>query len=174
MTNWNIDQAHTEIGFKVKHLMVSTVRGKFSAFEGTVEASDETFTDAKIAFSIDAASITTGNNDRDAHLKSPDFFKTDEFPKITFVSTSFVKKEGNLFIVTGDLSMRGVTKQISFNAAFNGVVTDAYGKRVASFDITGTINRLDFGVAWNAALEAGGVVVSPDVQLDMTVELTQA
>ncbi len=174
MTTWTIDAGHSEIGFSVKHLLISTVRGRFGTFEGTLEAGDETFSDAKLSFSADASSITTNNSMRDAHLQSPDFFDVANNPKITFVSKSFAKTGDKTFTVTGDFTMRGVTKDLTVNAVLNGITTDQYGKRVASFDISGTIKRTDYGVNWNAALEAGGLAVSEDVTLEATVELKQA
>jgi len=173
MTTWKIDPAHSEVGFTVKHLLISTVRGHFGTFEGTLTASDETFSDAQLSFSAETASITTNNAMRDAHLQSPDFFDGANNPKITFVSKSFAKTGENAFAVTGDFTMRGVTKELTVNAILNGTTNDAYGKRVASFDVSGTIKRTDYGVNWNAALEAGGVAVSEDVTLEATVELKQ-
>ncbi len=173
MTTWHIDAAHTDIGFSVKHLLISTVRGRFTSFEGTLTASDETFSDAKVTFSADTASITTNNAMRDAHLQSPDFFDGANNPKITFVSKSFAKTGKDMFSVTGDFTMRGVTKELTVNAVLNGTTTDAYGKRVASFDVSGIIKRTDYGVNWNAVLEAGGLSVSEDVTLEATVELKQ-
>ncbi len=174
MKTWTIDQAHSEVGFTVKHLLISTVRGRFATFEGSLTASDETFSDAKLFVSIDAASITTNNAMRDGHLQSPDFFDTANFPKITFVSKSFAPAGDKKYTITGDFTMRGVTKEITIDAILNGTATDSYGKKVASFDVSGTIKRTDYGVNWNAALEAGGVAVSEDVTLEATVELKEA
>lgn len=173
MKTWTIDVAHSEIGFTVKHLLISTVRGRFTAFEGSLSASDETFSDAVVAFSADAASITTNNAMRDQHLQSPDFFDTANNPKIIFASKSFTANGDKKFVVVGDFTMRGVTNEITLDAIFNGAITDAYGKRVLSFDLSGTIKRTDYGVSWNAALEAGGLSVSEDVQLEATVELKE-
>ena len=173
MTTWTIDHAHSEVGFSVKHLLISTVRGRFGAFEGTLTASDETFSDAKLAFSADVASITTGNAMRDGHLQSPDFFDAASNPKVTFVSKSFTKTGEKTYDITGDFTMRGVTKELTVNAVLNGSATDAYGKRVTSFDVSGTIKRTDYGVNWNAVLEAGGLSVSEDVTLEATIELKQ-
>ena len=173
MNTWHIDAAHSEVGFTVKHLLISTVRGRFGTFEGTLSASDETFSDAKLSFSADTASITTNNAMRDAHLQSPDFFDGANNPKVMFASKSFAKTGDNTYSVTGDFTMRGVTKEITINAILNGSVVDAYGKKVVSFDVSGTIKRTDFGVNWNAALEAGGVAVSEDVTLEATIELKQ-
>lgn len=173
MKKWKIDVAHSEVGFTVKHLLISTVRGHFTTFEGSLTASDETFTDAKLEFSADAKSITTNNSIRDGHLQSPDFFDTTNFPNITFVSKSFKANGDKKYLLTGDFSMRGVTKEISVDAIFNGEIVDTYGKRVLSFDVSGMIKRTDYGVSWNAALEAGGLSVSEDVTLEATVELKE-
>ena len=173
MNTWNIDQAHSEVGFRVKHLMVSTVRGYFGTFSGTVTAADDTMNDAMLTFEAEVASIHTNNTQRDSHLQSADFFDSAQFPKVMFVSKSF-KKAGDTFSVTGDFTMKGVTKEITLNAVFNGIATDAYGKRVAAFDVSGTINRSDFGIKWNAPLDKGGVTISEKVMLDATIELKEA
>lgn len=170
MKTWTIDIAHSEIGFKVKHLMISTVRGLFEKFEGSVSAEDETFNNAQIDFSAEIASLTTRNAQRDAHIHSPDFFDEANFPKLTFASTSVkAGAEGKLEIV-GDLTMRGVTKSITLDGALTGVGNDLYGGHVAAFEVSGKINRQDFGVSWNAVLEAGGVAVSDTVVLEATIE----
>jgi polyisoprenoid-binding protein YceI len=173
METWHIDPAHSEIGFSVKHLLISTVRGRFATFEGSMSASNAELSDAKIVFSADAASITTNNAARDAHLQLPDFFDTAANPKITFVSTSFAKTGENTYKMVGDFTMRGVTKELALDVVANGMAKDAYGKWVASFDISGTIKRTDYGVSWNAVLEAGGLSVSEDVTINATVELKQ-
>ena len=173
MSTWNIDGAHSEIGFKVKHLMVSTVKGSFKTFSGALTADDDNLTNAKVSFEADAASITTNNDMRDGHLKAADMFDAEHFPKITFVSKSFTKKEGTEYAVVGDFTMKGVTKEITLNATFNGFGHGMDGKRVASFEIGGMINRMDYGVSWNSALETGGVAVSPEVTLMMDVELKE-
>ena len=174
MSTWNIDPAHTEIGFKVKHLMVSTVKGFFGKFEGKLTADDDAFTNAVATFEADVASISTNNAQRDGHLQSGDFFDTAKFPKLSFVSTSFAKKEGNEYAITGNFTMKGVTKEITVKAVFNGTGKAMDDKRIASFDVTGVINRADYGVSWNAAIEAGGVAVSNEVWLDATLELKEA
>ena len=175
MSTWNIDQAHSEIGFKVKHLVVSTVKGSFANFSGSLTSSDDTFADAKIFFEADVASITTNNAQRDGHLKSGDFFDVENSPKITFVSKSFSKNGGDSFTLVGDFTMRGVTKEITLNVVSNGINTNPMdGLRVTSFDLTGKINRMDFGVKWNVALETGGFMVSEEVMLDIGVEMKEA
>ncbi len=174
MTTWNIDPVHSEIGFKVKHLMVSTVKGKFDEFSGTAVTADDSFVDAKISFEANVASITTHQAQRDEHLRSSDFFDAEHFPKLTFVSKSFTKTGDNAFALVGDFTMRGVAKEITLSAIFNGIATNPMNNiRVAAFDVSGKINRMDFGVKWNAAVEAGGVVVSEDVAFDIGIELKE-
>lgn len=173
MATWNIDVAHSEVGFKVKHLVISTVSGKFSSFEGKIESDKQDFSDAKIEFSAAIDSIHTGNEQRDGHLKSADFFDAVNHPNLTFASTA-VEVKGEEFKVTGDLTLRGVTKPVTLVAEFGGVQNDMYGRTVAGFEITGKINRQDFGLKWSAVTEAGGVVVSDEVKLVINVELVKA
>ncbi|MET0638287.1 MAG: YceI family protein [Chitinophagaceae bacterium] len=173
MATWTIDTAHSEIGFKVKHLVVSTASGKFTSFEGTLEAANEDFSDGKVTFSADINSVNTGNEQRDAHLKSADFFDADKFPKLTFVSTS-VEKTGNDFKITGDLTLKGVTRSIVVFAEFGGIEKSLYGQTVAGFEVTTKINRQDFGLTWSAVTEAGGLVVANDVRLQADVELIKS
>lgn len=173
MKTWTIDTAHSEIAFKVKHLMIATVRGTFGVFEGSATAEDDTFANAAITFSADIASISTKNAQRDGHLVSPDFFDAVAFPKLTFVSTSVIATGSDLEIA-GNLTIKGVTKPIALKAMFNGIGTGMDGKRVAGFDIVGTLNRNDFGLTWNAPLEAGGVVVSETVNLEVSIEAKEA
>ncbi|MES2515881.1 MAG: YceI family protein [Bacteroidota bacterium] len=176
-TNWNVDASHSKLGFAVTHMMVSETEGKFKIYEGKVSSKgDMDFTDAKIDFSVDAASINTDDEKRDGHLKSPDFFDVAKFPKITFVSKSMKPgKVKGTYILVGDLTMHGVTKSVTLTAiGASKIVKDPYGMERYAFKVTGTINRKDFGLAWNAALEAGGVAVSEDVRLDINVEITKA
>ena len=173
MKTWNIDNAHSEISFKVKHLMVSNVRGKFNSFEGKIELPEEDLTKAVISFSAETKSIDTGNSMRDGHLQSPDFFNSAEFPTLTFVSTSITNKSGNDFTVTGDLTMHGITKEIVLATTFNGKVAGMDGLEVMSFEITGALSRKDFGLTWNAPIEQGGVVVSDEVKLDINAEFKE-
>lgn len=171
MATWQIDQTHSEISFKVKHLVISTVSGKFTSFEGTAEAEAADFSDAKISFSADIDSITTGNEQRDGHLKSPDFFDAAGHPKMTFVSSSLKPKSGNEYLLKGDLTIRGTTKPVELSVEFGGTQNDFYGNTVAGFEINGKINRQEFGLAWSAVTEAGGIVVSDEVKLHINVEL---
>jgi polyisoprenoid-binding protein YceI len=173
MAIWTIDPMHTEIGFKVKHLVISTVSGKFNTFDGSIESEKEDFSDAKIKFTADIDSIHTGNEQRDGHLKSPDFFDAANHPKMSFESTSFNKK-GEDYVLEGDLTIRGTRKPVSLNVEFGGVQTDMYGRTVAGFEITGKIKRQEFGLQWNAVTEAGGVVVSDEVKLVANVEVVKS
>jgi polyisoprenoid-binding protein YceI len=173
MNTWNIDSAHSEIGFKIKHLMISTVKGKFTSFKGSIEAPEEDLTKAKISFTAQVTSINTGNEMRDKHLQSPDFFNTVEFPTLSFQSKSITKKSADDFKVTGEFTMHGITKEISFDAKFNGTSTDMDKNRVMGFEISGTLSRKEFGLTWNAPTEKGGVVVSDEVKLDINIELKE-
>ena len=172
MATWTIDAMHSEIGFKVKHLVISTVSGKFKSFEGTVEAEKDDFSDAKITFSADVDSVDTGVEQRDGHLKSADFFEAEKYPKLSFVSTA-VEKNGDDYKLTGDLTIKDVTKSVTLNVEFGGVGPDMYGRTVAGFEIAGKINRKEFGLGWGAVTEAGGIVVSDDVKLLANVELVK-
>lgn len=173
MATWTIDHAHSEIGFKVKHLVISTVSGKFTSFEGKLEAEKEDFTDAKISFSADIDSIHTGNDQRDGHLKSPDFFDAANHPKISFVSTAVKAEGGSDYKVTGNLTIKGITKPVTLNAEYGGVQKDFYNRTIAGFELTGKINRKEFGLEWNGLTEAGSIVVSEEVRLVMAVELVK-
>lgn len=173
MATWTIDTAHSEIGFKVKHLVISTVSGKFSSFEGTIESEKDDFSDATISFSADIDSIHTGNEQRDGHLKSADFFDAANYPKLSFTSTGITVK-GENYKVAGNLTLRGVTKPVTLDAEFGGVQQDMYGRTVAGFEITGKINRQDFGLTWSAVTETGGVVVSDEVKLVANIELVKS
>lgn len=177
-SNWNVDASHSKLGFAVTHMMVSETEGKFKVYEGKVASvkPDADFTDAKVEFSVDAASINTDDEKRDGHLKSPDFFDVEKFPKITFVSKSMKPgKVKGTYVLIGDLTMHGVTKTITLTAiGASKIVKDPYGMERYAFKVTGSINRKDFGLGWNAALEAGGVAVSENVRLDINIEITKA
>lgn len=174
MAQWVIDTAHSEIQFKVKHLMISTVTGSFGTFSGSaVTATDDDFTDAQISFTAATASINTGQTDRDNHLRSADFFDAEKYPEVTFTSSSMKKTEGNNFALTGTLTMHGISKEITLNAEFLGINKDPWGNIKAAFELTGKINRKDFGLNWNAALETGGVLVGEEVKLIANVQLAR-
>jgi polyisoprenoid-binding protein YceI len=151
MATWKMDTAHSEVKFKVRHLVISTVTGNFDTFSGIVESSKGDFTDAKISFEADVDSIDTKNEQRNGHLKSPDFFDAASHPKITFVSTSIGKKRGDEYELTGKLTIRGTTKEVKLSVIYNGTAQGFGGSfEVAAFEITGKINRQDFGLTWNA------------------------
>jgi polyisoprenoid-binding protein YceI len=172
MSTWIIDPMHSEIGFKVKHLVISTVSGKFSTFEGKVESKNEDFVNAVVSFSADIASINTGVGQRDEHLKSADFFDALAYPQLSFQSIGFTKgSEG--YTLNGDLTLRGVTKSVSLAVEFGGIGPNAYGQTIAGFEITGKINRKDFGLNWSAVTEAGGIVVSDEVKIVANIEVVK-
>lgn len=173
MATWIIDTAHSEVGFKVKHLVISTVSGKFTSFEGKIESEKEDFTDAKISFSADMDSIHTGNEQRDGHLKSDDFFNATKFPQLTFQSASVEHKGGSGYLVKGDLTIRNITKAIELQVEFGGLQKDFSGQTVAGFEITGKISRNEFGLKWNGITEAGSIVVSDEVKLVLNVEIVK-
>lgn len=172
-TKWAIDPAHSEISFKVKHLVVTTLTGKFNTFEGTVESANEDFADAKISFSADTASIDTGNADRDGHLKSDDFFNAEAYPKLTFKSTSFTKTGDNEYKLSGDFTIRDVTKPIELDVEFAGTTVDPWGQTKAGFEINGKIKRKEYGLKWDAITEAGSALVSDEVKLHLNVQLVK-
>lgn len=171
MATYKIDAAHSDITFKVKHLMISSVTGKFDQFDATVTAEKDDFSDASISFEAAVDSINTGNEQRDGHLKGEDFFAADQFPKLTFVSTKIDSKGNGEYDVTGDFTVRGVTKPITLKVEHAGTVVDPYGQTKAGFEATGKINRKDFGLNWSAVTEAGGIVVSDEVKLILNVQL---
>ena len=171
MSTYKIDAAHSEITFKVKHLMITNVSGSFAKFDATMESDLADFSDAKINFEANVDSISTNSADRDGHLKSDDFFSATKFPVISFKSTSFTKKSGADYTLTGDLTIRDITKSVSFPVEFGGTATDPYGQVKSGFEIAGKFNRSDFGLSWSAITEAGGVVVSDEVKLHLNVQM---
>lgn len=172
-TTWAIDPTHSEVQFKVKHLVISTVTGSFKSFEGILETDSDDFEGATIQFSADVNSIDTNMEQRDAHLKSADFFDAENHPKLIFVSSSFIQKEEDTYTLVGDLTMRGVTKAVTLSAVYGGQMVDFYGNTKAGFEIKGKINRKDFGLNWGAVTEAGGVVVSDEVKLHFNIQLVK-
>ena len=170
-TKWVIDSIHSEIGFKVKHMMFTNVSGKLIKYSAIVETDTDDFANAIIDFTAEVDSITTGSADRDAHLLSPDFFDAAQFPKINFVATSFTKSDEADFELEGDLTLHGITKPVKLTAEFGGLIKDPWGNIKAVFSINGKINRKDWGLVWNAALETGGVLVSEEVKIFAEVQL---
>lgn len=172
-TKWVIDPAHSEIHFKVKHLVISTVTGSFGKFEGSAISDSDDFSNAEFEFSADVDSINTNQADRDAHLKSPEFFDVANHPKLTFKSKSFKKKSDDSYSLTGDLTIRGITHEVTLDVEMGGVVKDPWGNTKAGFEVTGKINRKDFGLTWSALTETGNLVVADDVKLHINVELAK-
>lgn len=167
-TNWSIDNTHSEIAFKVRHMMISTVTGNFEDFQATAKTNGDDFKNAVIEFSAKTESINTKNDDRDNHLKSDDFFNAEKFPELKFVSKSF---DGQKMV--GDLTIRDVTKEITLDAELNGIVEDPYGQTKAGFEINGEINRKDFNLSWNSVTEAGSIVVSDKVRLVADIQFVK-
>jgi polyisoprenoid-binding protein YceI len=161
---WVLDPAHSELQFKVKHLMISTVTGSFNDFSAELTTDTEDFEHSAITFKAGVNSIDTGNKDRDGHLVSGDFFNAEEFPAISFESTSFTKNDGD-YKLTGNLTIKDVTKPVTLNVEFGGTAQDPWGNTKAGFTINGKINRTDFGLTYNAALETGGVMLGEEVKI---------
>jgi polyisoprenoid-binding protein YceI len=172
-TKWTIDTTHSEIQFKVKHLMISTVTGSFKNFNLTVETSNEDFNSVKkIEFTADVNSIDTNNTQRDEHLKSADFFDAGNFNQILFVGNKY-ESNGDEATVSGDLTIKGVTKPVTLNVEFGGIVVDPYGQTKAGFTVSGKISRKEFGLTWSAVTEAGSIVVSDDIKIQAEIQVIE-
>ena len=167
-TKWNLDPSHSEITFKVRHMMISNVKGEFKNFNVDLESEDENFRNVKASASIDTSSISTNNTDRDNHLKSAEFFNAEAHPQITFETDSLNEE------VTGNLTINGVTKPVKLDVDFGGINVDPWGQTKAGFSFEGKIKRSDFGLNWNAALEAGGVMVSDEVKIAGELQFIKA
>jgi polyisoprenoid-binding protein YceI len=172
-TKWSIDPTHSEIGFKVKHMMFTNVSGKFGSYDATITTEGDDFDNAEIEFSADIASIDTANADRDGHLKSADFFDAENHPKLTFKASSFKKINDEKYEITGDLNIRGVAKTVTFPVEFSGILTDPWGNIKVGLSIEGKINRKDWGLNWNSALETGGVLVGEEVKLNIELQFAK-
>jgi polyisoprenoid-binding protein YceI len=173
-TKWNFDASHTKVEFTVQHLLISEVTGNFKIFDGSVLSPSEDFTNSDIQFSVDIASINTDNTDRDNHLKSDDFFNAEKFPKMIFKSTSFTKVSGNKYQLNGNLTIRDITKPVTFDVVYNGIANDPWGNTKAGFKLRGEISRFDYNLKWNALTEIGGAVVGETVEIVAKVELDKA
>ncbi|GAB1370246.1 YceI family protein [Candidatus Kapaibacterium sp.] len=171
LSTWVIDPTHSEIGFKVKHMMFTNVSGNFQSFSASITNEDDNFETSKITFSADTNSINTNNQDRDNHLRSADFFDVENFKSMTFESTGIEKLNDNLFNITGNLTIKDVTKPVLLEGEYSGLMKDPWGNVKAGFSLVGKLNRKDFGLTWNAALETGGVLVSEDVKLICEIQL---
>jgi polyisoprenoid-binding protein YceI len=169
-TTWEIDTAHSLVEISTKHMMFTTVKARFTSFTGTIVTHDGDPTHSSVTVEIDATSIATGNEMRDNHIRTADFLDVPNNPTITFTSTRVEAQDGNRVKVTGDLTMRGVTKQITMDAEFLGQATNPYGKQVAGFTAETTVNRKDWGVNWNAPLEAGGLLVSDNLKVSADIQ----
>ena len=172
-TKWAIDPTHSEIGFKVKHMMFTNVSGKFDQYDGSIETDENDFTTAKISFSAAIDSIDTRNSDRDNHLKSADFFDAETFPKMSFKSNAIQHVSGNTYKVNGDLTVKNVTKPVQLDVEYSGLMKDPWGNVKTGVSIEGKINRKEFGLSWNAALETGGVLVGEEVKLLSEIQLVK-
>ncbi|WP_439475005.1 YceI family protein [Algoriphagus formosus] len=168
---WVIDPTHSEVSFKVKHLVISTVTGYFKKFEGAAESESDDFDGASVSFTADIDSIDTNQGDRDNHLKSADFFDAANHPKLSF--SGKISKNGGDYQLVGDLEIRGTKKEVTLDVDFGGVAGDPYGQTKAGFEIEGKINRKEFGLTWSAVTEAGSVVVSDQVRLMLSVQLVK-
>jgi polyisoprenoid-binding protein YceI len=174
VTKWKIDPAHSEIQFKVKHLMITAVTGHFMEKDATVEAMEPDFSDASIYFEAKTASINTNDEKRDAHLRSADFFESEKYPLMKFQSTAIEKAEDpGTYKVTGNLTIRDITKPVTVTVEFGGMQKDPWGTEKAGFSVDGKINRKDWGLNWNAPLEAGGVLVSDEVSIFCEIQLSR-
>ena len=169
-TNWNIDASHSEVGFKVRHLMITNVKGSFGKYSATVAMEEDNLETSKISFEAEIASVNTGNEQRDGHLKSPEFFDAENYPSIKFESTKMEKAGENEYKLTGNLNVKGVEKSVVLDVTSLGIAKDPWGNTKAGFEVKGKINRNDFNLTWNAALETGGVLVSEEVNLNAEVQ----
>jgi len=170
---WAIDPAHSEIQFKVKHLVISTVTGSFKEFTGEASTPEDTFEGGEIAITIKSESVNTNNGQRDGHLKSADFFDAENYPEITVKTTSIKQIDEDEYALTAEFTMKGVTKTIEFKGEYGGIAKDGYGNTKLGLEVTGRINRKDYGLNWNAVVEGGGLTVSEDVKLISNLQFIQ-
>ena len=172
-TKWLSDPMHSELQFKIKHLMISNVSGSLKNFSAEVETEDEDFSTAKISLAADMASISTNNEQRDAHLRNSDFFEVEKYPELKFKSTKVEKVDSDTFVLYGELTMKDVTKRVKLNVEFNGIAKDPWGGERAGFVITGKINRTDWGMNFNSILETGGVALSEEVKINSELQMVK-
>lgn len=174
MTKYVVDPTHSSVGFQAKHMMISKVKGHFDQFSADLDINPEDLTGGNIRFEVDIASINTNNSDRDNHLRSGDFFDAETYPKMTFVATDIQKEDDDEYKITGDLTIRDVTKPVTFDVDYNGRGTNPWGVEVVAFEIEGKINRKDFGLNWNQTLETGGVLVGETIKIHLEIEANPA
>lgn len=168
--HWVLDASHSDVQFKVKHLMITTVTGSFKTFSATVDTQDDDITTAKVSFTADVTSISTNNDQRDAHLKNGDFFDVENHPQLTFTSNRLEKISGDDYKLYGTLTMRGVSKEITLNVEFGGIITDPWGNTRAGYTVTGKVNRTDFGVSFGAVSDTGAIMLGHDVSIIANVQ----
>lgn len=171
---WNIDASHSLVEFGIRHLMITTVKGRFSGVEGTIKGNAEDWSDAEVEVKIDAATIDTRDENRDNHLRSGDFFEVETYPHLTFKSTKVTKTGDSTYTIDGELTIRDVTKPVTLEAEFLGKATDPWGNEKVGFSAKTKVNRKDFGLTWNAPLEAGGFLVGDEVNIELEVQATKA
>lgn len=171
-TKWSLDTTHSDLSFKIRHLMITNVTGQFTKFDVNAEADEHDFTAATISASIEVASINTNNEQRDAHLRTGDFFEAEKYPKISFKSTE-IKKMDDLFELTGDLTIKDVSKPVQLIVEYSDIIKDPYGQTKAGFSFTGKLNRKDWGINFNAALETGGVMLGEEVKISGEIQLVK-
>jgi polyisoprenoid-binding protein YceI len=172
-TKWVLDPTHSELGFKIKHLMITNVSGSINNFQGEVETEGDDFSTAKINLTADMASISTNNEQRDAHLRNSDFFEVEKYPELTFKSTRVEKKDSDEFTLYGELTIKGITKPVKLNVEYNGVAKDPWGGERAGFVITGKINRSEWGINFNGVLETGGLMLGEEVKINSEIQLVK-
>ncbi len=172
-TTWVIDPLHSDVQFKIKHLVISTVTGTFRKFEGSIVKKNDDFNDAKVSFKIDVKSIDTNQSQRDGHLQSGDFFAADQFPEITFESTTFVKAHDSNYKMIGNLTMRGVTKPVELNVEYGGSEDNGHGILKHGFEVTGTVNRMEFGMTWNKLTDTGGLGLGENIKLIANIQVAE-
>jgi len=172
-TIWNVDPMHSEVLFKVKHLVISTVTGSFKSFSGTVVTEEDQFENAEIEFTVDVSSVDTGQPARDEHLRNADFFEAETYPQFRFVSASFTKIKSDLYKLTGNLTIKGITKEVELEAEYGGTEKDSWGNIKVGFEISGTIDRKDFNVTFNALTETGGLALGEKIKLIANIQLAK-
>lgn len=172
-TNWKIDNSHSNVTFEIDHMVISTVTGKFQEFEGDIKSDKADFSDASISFTIQAASVNTNNEKRDDHLRNEDFFDVANHPEITFVGKNLMPEGGKEYKLVGDLTMHGVTKEVELDVKYNGMIKDPWGNTRAGFKVSGELDRTDYGLVYNSALEAGGLLIGEEVEIQVNLELVK-
>ena len=172
-TKWVLDPTHSELGFKIKHLMISTVTGQFNQFSATVETEDDDFSTAKVRFQADVNSISTNNEQRDMHLKAGDFFDAEKYPSVIFEGERMEKTSEDEFKLYGIITVRGVSRKLVLNVEFGGITQDPWGNTRTGFSVTGKINRMDFGISFGTVSETGGLLLSDEVKINANVQFVK-